>query len=83
MGDSVTQISVPRFPLPLRTLSRVASDYFSGSVVCIVTLRPLRPLREIKDQSVYFSRRGHKMTLSHFSKGLIRPVSGVESVTTD
>ena len=25
----------------------------------------------------------HKMTLSHFSKGLIRPVSGVESVTIE
>ena len=34
--------------LPLRPLSRVASDYFSDSVVCIEILRPLRPLREIK-----------------------------------
>ena len=25
----------------------------------------------------------HKMTLSHFSKGLIRPVSGGESVITE
>ena len=36
---------------PLRPLSRVASDYFSDSVVCIGILRPLRPLREIKRQS--------------------------------
>ena len=36
---------------PLRPLSRVASDYFSDSVVCIEILRPLRPLREIKRQS--------------------------------
>ena len=36
---------------PLRPLSRIASDYFSDSVVCIGILRPLRPLREIKRQS--------------------------------
>ena len=40
--------------MPLRPLSRVASDYFSDSVVGIGILRPLRPLREIKDQSVLF-----------------------------
>ena len=33
---------------PLRSLSRVASDNSSDSVVCIGILRPLRPLREIK-----------------------------------
>ena len=35
-------------------LSRVASDYFSDSVVCFVVLRPLRPLREIKIISFVF-----------------------------
>ena len=39
--------------VPLRSLSRVASDYSSDSVVCIVTLRPLRSLREIKDKRVF------------------------------
>ena len=38
---------------PLRSLSCVASDYSSDSVVCIGFLRPLRPLREIKDNSVF------------------------------
>ena len=43
---------------PLRPLSRVASDYFSDSVVCIEILRPLRPLREIKITSVFvFTQR--------------------------
>ena len=41
-------VSVFVHNLPLRSLSRVASDYFSDSVVCIEILRPLRPLREIK-----------------------------------
>ena len=34
--------------VPLRPLSRVASDYSSGSVVWNGILRPFRPLREIK-----------------------------------
>ena len=33
--------------VPLRSLSRVASDNSSDSVVCIGILRPLPPLREI------------------------------------
>ena len=45
---------------PLRPLSRVASDYFSDSVVCIEILRPLRPLREIKITSVLFSRKDRR-----------------------
>ena len=40
-----------RFYSPLRSLSRVASDYSSDSAVCFGILRPLRPLREIKDKS--------------------------------
>ena len=36
------------FIIPLRPLSRVASDYSSESVVYLGTLRSLRPLREIK-----------------------------------
>ena len=44
--------------LPLRPPSRVAGDYFSGSVVCFVVLRPSRPLREIKIR-VFFSHRIH------------------------
>ncbi len=43
-----------RFRLPLRPLSRVASDYSSGSVVCFWILRPLRPLREIKIRTIVF-----------------------------
>ena len=43
-----------RFFSPLRSLSRVASDYSSGSVVCIGILRPLRPLREaIKIRAIF------------------------------
>ena len=42
------------FVMPLRPLSRVASDYSSGSVVCNGILRPLRPLREIKNNSGLF-----------------------------
>ena len=49
-------VSVFVHNLPLRPLSRVASDYFSDSVVCIGILRPLRPLREIK---------GHILTASN------------------
>ena len=46
---------------PLRPLSRVASDYFSDSVVCIEILRPLRPLREIKITSVFvFTQRAQR-----------------------
>ena len=45
--------SVFRLPFvsPLRSLSRVASDYSSGSAVCFGFLRPLRPLREIRNKS--------------------------------
>jgi hypothetical protein len=45
---------------PLRPLSRVASDYFSDSVVCIEILRPLRPLREIKIRVFLFSRKDRR-----------------------
>ena len=46
---------------PLRPLSRVASDYFSDSVVCIEILRPLRPLREIKITGVFvFTQRAQR-----------------------
>ena len=49
------------FLSPLRSLSRVASDYSSGSVACIGILRPLRPLREaIKIRAFFFARRGRK-----------------------
>ena len=50
-GESVTTDGYTPYSSPLRPLSRVASDYFSGSVVFIGTLRPLRFLREIKRQS--------------------------------
>ena len=43
------------------SLSRIASDYFSDSVVCIGILRPLRPLREIKITSVFvFTQRAQR-----------------------
>ena len=41
--------------VPLRPLSRVASDYSSGSVVWNGILRPLRPLREIKIRTIVYS----------------------------
>ena len=50
-------------------------------------IHPLPPLRgtlsepDVKLGSLTLIR--HNMTLSHFSKGLIRPVSGGESVTTE
>ena len=59
---------------PLRPLSRVASDYFSDSVVCIEILRPLRPLREIKITSVCFHAKSAKSaeiySLSYFTLAL-------------
>ena len=59
---------------PLRPLSRVASDYFSDSVVCIEILRPLRPLREIKITSVCFHAKTAKSaeiySLSYFTLAL-------------
>ena len=60
--------------LPLRPLSRVASDYFSDSVVCIEILRPLRPLREIKITSVCFHAKTAKSaeiySISYFTLAL-------------
>ena len=60
--------------LPLRPLSRVASDYLSDSVVCIEILRPLRPLREIKITSVCFHAKSAKSaeiySLSYFTLAL-------------
>ena len=66
----------------------------AGVVANFVTTRvrrefypPPPPLRgtlsepDVKLRSLTLIR--HKMTMSHFSKGLIRPVSGVESVTTE
>ena len=49
--------------VPLRSLSRVASDNSSGSAVCFGILRPLRPLREITasngdDNLVYIGGNG-------------------------
>ena len=49
-----------RFCFSLRSLSRVASDHSSDSVVCLGILRPLRSLREIKIIAFYFSRRVRK-----------------------
>ena len=49
-------VSVFVHNLPLRSLSRVASDCFSGSVFALEILRPLRSLREIKIR-VFFSHR--------------------------
>ena len=49
-----------RFCFSLRSLSRVASDYSSDSVVCFGILRPLRSLREIKIMAFCFSRRARK-----------------------
>ena len=44
----------------MRPLSRVASDYFSDSVVALEVLRPLRPLREIKIIAFCISRKDRK-----------------------
>ena len=47
------------------------------------SLSPLRgTLSELDVKLGSLTLIRHKMTLSHFSKGLIHPVSGVESVTT-
>ena len=52
---------------PLRSLSCVASDYSSDSVVCIGILRSLRPLREIKTIAFLFctqrARRAQSLSL--------------------
>ena len=52
-------LSTFRLSTPLRSLSRVASDYSSESVVCFGTLRTLRPLREIKNKILFFLHAEH------------------------
>ena len=97
--------------VPLRPLSRVASDYSSGSVVCFWILRPLRPLREIKIRTIVFHAKDAKSAEFLFTflfnagaegvvnfvttrvrrefihplppYGVLAPVSGGESVTTE
>ena len=53
-------------------LSRVASDYSSGSAVCLGFLRPLRPLREIKIREFLFftqrPQRAQRFTPFPFSR---------------
>ena len=99
-----------RFCLPLRPLSRVASDYSSGSVVCFWILRPLRPLREIKIIAFFHAKNAKSAKflftflfnagaegVANFVTtrvrrefihplppcGVLHPVSGGESVTTE
>ena len=56
-----------RFCLSLRSLSRIASDYSSDSVVCLGILRPLRSLREIKIMAFCFHGvRKERRVLSPF-----------------
>ena len=52
---------------PLRSLSCVASDYSSDSVVCIGILRSLRPLREIKIRAILFCTQRTQRAQSFYS----------------
>ena len=52
---------------PLRSMSCVASDYSSKSVVCIGILRPLRPLREIKTIAFLFCTQRARRAPSFYS----------------
>ena len=71
-GERLT-MSFVQFPFvsPLLSLLRVASDYPSGSAVCLGILRPLRPLHEIKDKSnSVFHAKSAEIFLSVFTLAL-------------